>query len=200
MWKFFIFLSCFLFSMTLNAQTKVLAFAGSARADSANKKLALEAARIAHELGADVTFIDLKDYPISLYEADLETENGMPKNAKYIRRLMIESQVILIASPEYNGSVSPLLKNTIDWTSRSETKGSSREAFKGKKFVIMSATPGTRGAKGLTHLRDIIEDIGGIVVSPSVVVTKAYQVFDGEGKLKDQKLSDDLQRVIQGSI
>ena len=198
MWKLFVLLFCFSFSTNLSAYINVLAFAGSARADSVNKKLIREAAKIASEMGADVTYIDLQDYPILLYDADFEAKNGMPENARYIRRLMIDSQIILISSPEYNSSLSALLKNTIDWASRNEKNGSSREAFKGKKFAIMSASPGASGgARGLAHLRTILEDLGGRVAPQQVVVSDAYHAFDEKGKLKDQKLYADLQRLIK---
>ncbi|MEI8366760.1 MAG: NAD(P)H-dependent oxidoreductase [Parachlamydiaceae bacterium] len=196
MWKL---ITLCLLSLTtiLSAQTKVLAFAGSARTESVNKKLVYEAGRLASEMGADVTFIDLKDYPIQLYNGDLEVKEGMPGNAKHIRKLMIESQVILIASPVHNGTVSALLKNTLDWASRSEQGGSSREAFKGKVFAIMSASPGKGGGlKGLSHLRDIIEDIGGTVIPQQVGIPGAYQAFDEKGKLKDQVLRADLRNLV----
>jgi|GEM_PF-115690 len=201
MWKPFVLLLCFSLSTTLNAQTKVLAFAGSTRTDSVNKKLLMEATCIAREIGADVNFIDLKDYPLPLYDADLEAKNGMPEIAKEIRRLMIKSHVIVIASPEYNGSLSAVLKNTIDWASRNETKGSSREAFKGKKFIVMSASPGSHGgSRGLAHLRTILEDIGGTVIPEQVVVPDAYSAFDIEGKLRDKNLYADLKYIIESSI
>lgn len=201
MCRLFTFLLLFLFSINLSAQTKVLVFSGSSRADSVNKKLINEAAKIASELSTDVTFIDLKEYPISLYDGDFETKYGMPENAKYIRKLMIESQVILIASPEHNSSLSAVLKNTIDWASRSEKNGSSFDAFKGKKFVIMSASPGAGGgAKGLNHLRIILEDLGGIVLPEQIVISHAYSAFDEQGKLKSEKLYADLQRLIKNAI
>lgn len=189
-----------LVSFSLHAQTKVLAFAGSARENSINKKLVIEAAHIARERGADVTFIDLKDYPLALYDADCEAENGMPENAHILRNFLKNSDVILIASPEYNSSLTGLLKNIIDWASRNEQNGS-REAFKGKRFAIMSASPGLGGgAKGLIHLRTILEDLGGIVVPQQVVVPRAYQAFDEKGKLKDQKLQAELQQLIKHAL
>src|SRR5262245_61507584 len=97
----------------LAAETKILAFAGSTRKDSYNKKLVKEAAQIARKCGANVTVVDLKDYPIPLYDGDLEKDEGMPENAKRIRKMMIESDAILIASPEYNGSLPAVLKNVI---------------------------------------------------------------------------------------
>jgi chromate reductase, NAD(P)H dehydrogenase (quinone) len=202
MWKSFVLLLlCISFSTTLSAQTKVLAFAGSSRSDSVNKKLVIEAAKIACEKGADVKYIDLKDWPIPLYDGDLEAKSGMPENAKSIRRMMIASDVILIASPEYNGSVSALLKNVLDWASRSEEKGSSRDAFKGKTFVIMSASPGAGGgSRGLVHLRTIIENIGGTVIPQQVVIPGAYQAFDEQGKLKEQKLQTEVQSLIENGL
>jgi NAD(P)H-dependent FMN reductase len=201
MWKVFVVLLCFVCSAVWGAQPKVLAFAGSARTDSVNKKLILEAVSMAREMGADVTFIDLKDYPIPLYNGDLEQKNGMPENAKYIRGLMISSQVILIASPDYNSSLSALLKNTLDWASRNEKGSFSKEAFRGKRFAIMSASPGARGgSKGLIHLRAILEDIGGIVIPQQVTVAKAHCAFDEKGRLIDPKLRADLQNLVRIAI
>ncbi|MDR3623920.1 MAG: NAD(P)H-dependent oxidoreductase [Chlamydiales bacterium] len=192
-----IFLLCFVFSINLNAEVRALAFAGSSRCESVNKKLVLEAANIAKSMGASVTYIDLKEYPIPLYDADLEATNGMPENAKYIRGLMANSQLIMIASPDYNGSVSALLKNVLDWASRGEKGGASRDAFKGKKFALMSASPSASGgAKGLIHLKTIIETIGGTVIAKQVVVPRAHQAFNNESKLIDQRLCVDLHRLV----
>lgn len=201
MWKLLILLFCFSFSVHVSAQTKVLAFAGSSRTESVNKKLVREAAKIACEMDTDVTYIDLRDYPIVLYDADYEATNGIPENVKSIRNLMINSQVIFIASPEYNGSLTGLLKNTLDWASRSETNGTSYEAFQGKKFVIMSASPGKDGgARGLLPLRAILEDLGGIVLPQQISISDAYNAFDAQGELKDKKIYADLKCLIYNSI
>lgn len=200
MWKLAI-LICITFSATLSAETQVLAFAGGLRKDSANKKLVAEAANLARQMGANVTVIDLREYPLPFYDADLEAKEGMPANAQKLRQLMGRSQVILIASPEYNGSLTAVLKNAIDWASRSEKGGSSREAFKGKKFVIMSASPGaTGGGRGLVHLRTIIENIGGSVLPGQVVVPDAYNAFDAQGSLKNPQLKKELQELIQQAL
>lgn len=199
MWKWLI-MFCLASSQVLNAEVKVMAFAGSTRKDSVNKKLVLEAAELARKRGADVTVVDLKDYPMPLYDADLELTEGMPEKAKEFRKLMIQSNVILIASPEYNGSVSAVLKNTLDWASRSEEGGGSRDAFKGKKFVIMSASPGAGGgAKGLVHLRAILENIGGTVLPQQVVVPNAFQAFDEQGHLKNKEQEMLLNQLIQSA-
>ena len=114
---------------------------------------------------------------------------------------MIQSNVILIASPEYNGSLSGVLKNTIDWASRNEEGEGSREAFKGKKFVLMSASPGPGGgANGLIHLRSILERIGGTVVPQQIIIPDAYNAFDDQGRLKDNKIKNELQQAIQAAL
>lgn len=194
-------IACLGFSAALSAETKVLAFAGSTREDSVNKKLVAQAAHAAQQMHANVTVIDLKDYPIPLYDGDLEAKEGMPLKAKQLRQLMIQNDVILIASPEYNGSLSAVLKNAIDWASRSEDGKSSREAFKGKKFVIMSASPGSGGGdRGLAHLRTIIENIGGTVLSKQVTLPDAYNAFNEQGCLKNEKIKKELQEAIHSAI
>jgi chromate reductase len=134
MWKWLLFAYMSL-AGTAVAETKVLAFSGSSRAISINKMLLAEASSLARQMGASVTVIDLKEYPMALYEGDLEVAKGMPSHAKKLRQLMIQSQVILIASPEHNGSIPALLKNALDWASRSEEGGPAREAFKGKNLA-----------------------------------------------------------------
>ena len=200
MWKWMLVL-CAVYSASLSAEIKVLVFSGSTREESFNKKLIAEAALLARQVPAHVTVIDLKNFPIPFYDEDLEKREGMPLKAKQFRQLMIQSDVIMIASPEYNGSLSAVLKNAIDWASRSENGGSSREAFKGKKFVIMSASPGSGGgARGLVHLRTIIENIGGTVLSEQVVVPDAYNAFDEQGHLKNEKVKKDLEMLIHTAI
>jgi len=197
MWRW-IALSLLVVTGPLAAETKILAFAGSTRIESYNKKLVHEAAAIAREMGAKVTYIDLRDYPIPFYDGDLEAEDGMPANASYIRQLMIESDGIIIASPEYNGSLSGVLKNVIDWASRKEDATYSNSAFKAKTFAIMSTSPGGGGgARGLKHLRNILENLGGNVVSLEVSVPKAHEVFDSKGNLNDTAMKQELQDEVQ---
>ncbi len=200
MWKWIIVL-CVACSVTLSAEVKVLAFAGSTRKDSVNKKLVYGAAQVARQMQANVTVIDLKDYPTPFYDEDLETSEGMPIKAKQLRQLMIQSDVILIASPEYNSSLSAVLKNAIDWASRDEAGGGSREAFAGKKFALMSASPGSGGGgRGLVHLRAIIENVGGTVIPQQVVVPDAYNAFDAQGHLKNEKIKQEIQQLIQTAM
>jgi chromate reductase len=200
MWKLFLVFSLFS-SQALIAETNVLLFAGSTRKDSYNKMLIAEAAKLVRESNNSPTVIDLKEYQMPFYDADLEEEVGMPENASTLRQLMIQSSVIVIASPEYNSSVSAVLKNALDWASRSETASASRSAFKGKKFVLLSASPGGLGGKrGLVHLRTIIEDIGGTVLDKQVCIAKAYNAFDDQGNLKDPKKKAELKELLQEAL
>ncbi len=180
----------------VSAETKILVFAGSTREDSMNKKLARAASEVAQQMGDyKVTLIDLREYPIPLYDGDVEAKYGMPENAKKIRRLMLQSDAIIIASPEYNGSISGALKNVIDWASRNENGQASRDAFKGKRFAIMTAAP-SGGASGLSHLRSIIQRIGGCVVKKEVSI-KNDQGFNAQGQIVDAALKGELKEEIQ---
>lgn len=184
-----------------SAETRVLTLAGSTREGSTNKKLARLAANYATQLGANAIYIDIRDYPIPFYDEDLESSQGMPDNAKAIRQMMIESQIIFIASPNYNRSPSAVLKNLLDWVSRGETGGESFDAFKDKKFVLMSASPGaTGGIKGLPHLRDIIGVMDGTVSPKEFAVPKAYEAFDEQGQLVDPKKNMELLELVREAL
>ena len=196
-----LFILSLLFIQPLMGETKVLLFSGSLRKESYNTKLIQEAAAVAKSLGAKATIIDLADYPIPFYNGDIEAKEGMPENARRIRDAMIDAQVICIASPEYNSSVSSVLKNTLDWASRSEAKSSSRKAFKGKTFVLLSASPSSLGgSRGLVHLRNIIEDIGGTCLEKQLSVARAQEAFDDQGNLKDPQTKQKLQELLKEAI
>jgi chromate reductase, NAD(P)H dehydrogenase (quinone) len=185
-------------SSYVSAETKILAFSGSTREDSLNKKLLKEACKIAQQQGAVVKVVDLRDYSLPFYNGDLEISNGMPENGKKLRRLMIESDALLIASPEYNASISGVLKNVIDWASRSEDGKPSKEAFKGKKIGLLSISPGQGGgARGLEHLRAILNNVGAEVLKDQVAVPNAYEAFNSDGSLKNPALQDKLKKEVQ---
>src|SRR2546422_11581460 len=134
---------------------KILAFAGSTRTESFNKKLIKIAAQGARNAGAEVTLVDLRDLPMPLYDGDLEANSGLPENAKKFKELMFANNGLLISSPEYNSSFSGVLKNAIDWASREATDDEKPLAcFVGKVAVLMSASPGALGGlRGLVQLR-----------------------------------------------
>ncbi len=183
------------------AQINVLAISGSLRQDSLNTKLVKEAARIASENGAHVTFFSLKDEPIPFYDGDLEEEEGMPHNVTKLRQLMISSDLILIASPNYNRSLPGVLKNAFDWASRNEAKEYCKKAFEGKKFLLMSASPGkTGGVSGLRHLKENLESLRGHVNEVLFSLPYADKMFDNEGRLVETKQAEQLQEFIQGAL
>jgi len=175
---------------------KILAFAGSARTNSFNKKLIKIAAAGAAEAGADVTVIDLRDFPMPLYDGDLEQQEGLPINARKLKDVMISHQGFLISSPEYNSSITPLLKNTIDWASRQSEGEASLVSFQGKVAGIMSASPGGLGGlRGLVHVRSTLENIGVIVIPNQIAVAKAHEAFNTDGTLKDKKQEEQVKKI-----
>lgn len=166
----------------------ILALAGSTRRDSYNKRLLPIAARAAEAAGAQVTVIDLKHYPMPLFDEDLEAASGLPEAALALKQRMREHDALLIASPEYNSSITAVLKNTIDWVSRSQPGEPSLVAFQGKVAALLSASPGGLGGlRGLVHLRSILGSIGIIVLPDQVAISRAFEAFDAEGALKDPK-------------
>lgn len=170
------------------AKPKILALAGSARKDSFNHKLVQVAAEGARSAGADVTVLNLKDYPLPLFDEDLEREEGTPDNASKLKQLFLEHDGLLISSPEYNSSISPLLKNTIDWVSRPVEGEPRLAAYQDKVAAIMAASPGALGGlRGLVHVRSILSSIGVIVLPDQVAIPNAYEAFDESGRLKEER-------------
>lgn len=169
--------------------TKILAFAGSARKESLNKKLLQVAVAGAENTGAEVTLIDMADYPMPIFDQDLEAEQGIPKQALAFKQLLLEHQGFLIASPEYNSAFSPLLKNAIDWASRAENQQEPPlAAFRGKVAGIMSASPGALGGmRGLVFLRMLLGNLGIIVLPNQQAVGGAFKAFNDQGSLIDNK-------------
>jgi len=167
---------------------RILVFAGSAREASLNKKLARIAARCVEEAGGEVTYIDLRDYPIPLYEGDLESREGMPPFAVKLRELFLAHDGLLIASPENNGSVTALLKNTIDWLSRDYQGRSGLEPYRGKVAAIMGASPGGFGAiSSLASLRPILTKLTVLVIPEQVTLSRADQAFKDDGSFVDER-------------
>jgi NAD(P)H-dependent FMN reductase len=167
------------------SKPRLLAFAGSARSGSLNRKLLAVAAEAA---GAGVTLLDLRDYPLPLYDGDLEAAEGLPPNALRLKQLFLEHQGLLIAAPEYNSSITPLLKNTIDWVSRSAPGEAPLAAYKGKVAALLSASPGSLGGlRGLQVLRLCLSSIGVLVLPDQVAVPSAHEAFAEDGSLKDAK-------------
>ncbi len=184
------------------APPKILAFAGSTRSASYNKQLVRAAADAARAAGAEVTVIDLRDFPLPLFDEDLESELGLPDNAKKLKALLRDSDGLLIASPEYNSSLTAVLKNSIDWASRAETdEEPPLLAFRGKVAALLSASPGALGGlRGLVHLRAILGNLGVLVAPDQVAVSKAYEAFDAAGQLKEDRVARQVANVVQALV
>ena len=177
---------------------KLLFFAGSARKESMNKKLAKLAADMAQDAGAQVTHIDLKDFEMPLYDGDVEEQDGIPENAKKLKQLFVEHDGFFIASPEYNSSMPPLLKNTLDWISRPhEEDEASLIAFNGKVAALGAVSPGGLGGlRGLVPLRMMLGNIGVTVVPSQVAVGSGFHAFDENEQLKDDRQAGMLKATI----
>lgn len=179
---------------------KILAFAGSSRAGSFNKKLAAVAAGHGRTLGADVTLIDLRDFPMSIYDGDDEASSGLPAAATRFRALMKEHQALLIASPEHNGSVTALLKNVIDWASRTADGIDGLALFRGKTVGLVATSAGPfGGVRAVAHLRGILSKMGANVLADEVLVANAQAAFDESGNLANA-LSDKLTAQLMASL
>jgi len=177
--------------------SSVLVFAGSARKDSFNKKLARAAAEKASSIGLEAAFIDLADYEMPLYNGDIEAEHGLPESALRLKEVFAAHQGLLISCPEYNSSITPLLKNTIDWLSRGGEGEAPLAAFRGKVAGLMGASPGALGGlRGLVHVRSILGNIGVWVAPTQVALGKAHAAFDDDGKLIDEAASKRLAALL----
>ncbi len=165
---------------------KILAFAGSTREASLNKRLVRVAADAARGAGAAVTLIDLRDYPMPHYDGDLEAGEGLPASAHALKNVLKAHDGLLISAPEYNGGMSGMLKNTIDWISRRGHDDRIVAAFSGKFAGLMSAAPGALGGlRGLGQLRHVLTSVGVLVIPQQCAVGGGAAAFGADGKLSD---------------
>ena len=167
---------------------RILAFAGSLRKDSFNKKLVKIAAQAAEAEGAEVQVIDLADFPLPLFDEDLEKRDGPPAHATKLKELMKAAHGFLLACPEYNSSITAVLKNAIDWASRPAPNEPGLAAFHGKAAVLMAASPGALGGlRGLVTVRSILGNIGVVVLPDQMAIMQAHDAFGADGRLKFDK-------------
>lgn len=178
---------------------KILVFAASLRPGSFNGKLADIAAGALEGQGAAVTRLALSDYPLPLYEAQLEAA-GIPDAVLTLHGQFSAHDGVFIASPEYNSSVTPLLKNTLDWVTRVRAKGESGlEVFKTRVFAISGASPGYYGTmRGLLHLRQILAvGMGATVIPQQIALPRATHAFEADGSLKDEAQQNLCKSVVE---
>ncbi|MCE9590247.1 MAG: NAD(P)H-dependent oxidoreductase [Planctomycetes bacterium] len=175
---------------------RILAFAGSLRANSWNKKLVRVAIEGAKRGGAEVTYIDLKEYPLPVFDEDLETAQGLPANARKLKDLFLAHDGLLLSCPEYNSSITAALKNAIDWVSRPVPNEGPLNCFDGKIASLMAASPGALGGlRGLVTVRSILGNIKVTVLPDQVAVPKANEAFNPDGTLKDAKLQASIESL-----
>ena len=161
--------------------TRILAFAASTRAGSFNRSALEVAAAGARDAGAEVTLLSLKDYPLPVFDQDLEAAEGLPDEVLELRTIFAEHDGLLIASPEYNGFFTPLLKNTLDWLSR-PAPDESPAPFARKTAALLSASPGGLGGiRALPHAKLLLENLGILVLPQSHAVGSAHDVFGADG-------------------
>ncbi len=176
---------------------RILAFAGSLRRASLNKRVLKTAIRGAELAGAEVTYIDLRDYPMPVYDSDDHEAYGFDENALRLQGLLAQHDGLLIASPEYNGSLPAALKNAIDWASRQSDRYERSKIFRGKVAAMMTASPGSLGGvRSLAHLRGVLTSVGVHVLPQELAVTFAEDKFEGSSwEMTDEKTKGNLEAL-----
>ena len=167
---------------------KIVAFAGSARTGSLNAALIATAARAAGTAGADVTLLNMREHELPLYDGDLEVASGLPEPVRALKRILHDADAFLIAAPEYNGGITPLLKNVIDWASRGDdSEDPPLNPWGGKTAALFAASPGPLGGiRALPMVRQILTNVGVVVIPGDVAVGQAS--FDADGTLESERL------------
>jgi chromate reductase, NAD(P)H dehydrogenase (quinone) len=170
----------------------ILAFAGSLREHALSKRVLKIAIKGAEKAGAEVTYVDLRDYPMPIYNLDEHEKNGFDEKALAFQALLTQHDGFLIASPEYNGSLPAALKNAIDWASRPSDKYPRSAVFAGKFAAIMSSSPGSLGGvRSLSHLRGVLTSISVIVLPQEIAVPFAEEKFVGD----DEEMIDEAMKA-----
>ncbi len=180
---------------------RILAFAGSARKQSFNRHLVNAASEIARAQGAEVSLINLGDLDLPMFDEDTESAGGLPPGARTLKDLMLGHDGFLIACPEYNSSITPLLKNAIDWATRPCPGEAPLACFKHKTCALLSTSTGALGGlRGLVHVRAILAGIGTIVLPDHFALAKGHEALDEQGKFKDDKQKSAVESVVKALV
>jgi NAD(P)H-dependent FMN reductase len=175
----------------MNRRPRILAFSGSARRESLNRRLLAVVAVAVQQAGGDVTLLDLNDHALPLYHGDLEDAQGLPANAAKLIGLIKDHDGLLVASPEYNSFLTPLLKNTLDWCTRGDD-----DPFPGRAAAVVSASPGAYGGiRSLQHARHLLLHLGCHIVPAQCSLPRAHEAFDDAGGLKDARARTAVEAV-----
>ncbi len=178
--------------------TSLLVIAGSTRTGSFSKQLARAACKLAESAGHRATFADLRDHAMPLYDGDLETAQGLPAGAIALRALVQKHDALLVCTPEYNASLPAVLKNALDWLSRPYAAEPNVSPFKNKVAGMMSSSPGALGGlRALVHLRQVLMNLGVLVVTEQFALGNAGAAFGPEGALVDGKQAAQVQGIVQ---
>ncbi|MEM1039351.1 MAG: NADPH-dependent FMN reductase [Pseudomonadota bacterium] len=172
--------------------SKIMIIPGSSRDGSFNRKLATSIATCLESHGATATEVNLADYPMSIFNEDWESENGAPAEAKALATLIAEHQGVVFVTPEYNASLPPLLKNTLDWLSRDVGV----KVYQNRVFALAACSPGGLGGiRVLSHIRDIMVSVGADVITPQTAVGQAHGAFNDDNSLSNERSADMLNRM-----
>jgi NAD(P)H-dependent FMN reductase len=173
--------------------TSILIFSGSARQGAFSKQLAAAATTLINGEGGKPTLIDLADFKVPLYNADLEAESGIPQPAVDFRRLVASHDGMAIATPEYNGFVTPLLLNMLCWASRPSPGDDFGTVFQGRPVALMASSPGRLGGvRVIPRLRDIVAELGMIAIPGFVTVPDAASAFTEQGRLVEHRKEEEV--------
>lgn len=180
----------------MTASPRILAFSGSARRDSLNRKLLAIAVQATRAAGGEVTLLDLNDYPMPLYHGDLEEAQGLPPATVKLIELIAGHDALLIASPEYNAMITPLLKNTVDWCTRGDDN-----PFTGRIAAVVAASPGAfGGVRSLKLAQQLLQHLGCHVVPGQTVLPHAQQAFDDAGQLVDARARQSVESLARALV
>lgn len=178
-------------------QPNLIAFSGSTRAGSYNQAILTVVSEAAEAAGATVDRVNLKDFPMPIFDQDLEASEGLPQSAKDLKARFATADGFLIASPEYNSAFTPLMKNVIDWCSRAESDDEPPlSVYSGKSALLVAASPGGLGGiRGLYALRSVFQNISVTVFPSMMAVPSAYQLIDENGVITDEKWKGRLEKL-----
>ena len=176
---------------------RILALPGSARSGSFNRRLNSLIVRRLTAMGAEVDEFDLRPETMPIYDGDDEAANGLPVGAKELRARILAADAVVLSAPEYNSSVTPMLKNAIDWASRTDKETGLGNVWERKVIALASASPGAFGGlRGLYTLRQVFQHLEGLVLSEQVSVGRAHEAFDENGNLNDERTAGFLDAML----